>query len=81
VMDVAEFIRALHKISHIHISDTKDGKVHALMGEGEIDFAPVLQALKQKYDGALVIEGWNPKDEMGMVQKSTAFLNAQLEKL
>ena len=81
VMDVVEFIRALHKISHIHISDTKDGKVHTLMGEGEIAFGPVLQALKQKYDGALVIEGWNPQDEMGMVQKSTAFLNAQLEKL
>lgn len=80
-MDVVEFIRALHKISHIHISDTKDGKVHTLMGEGEITFGPVLQALQHKYDGALVIEGWNPKDEMGMVQKSTAFLNAQLEKL
>ncbi|HTN69902.1 MAG TPA: sugar phosphate isomerase/epimerase family protein [Methylomirabilota bacterium] len=81
VMDVVEFIRTLRKISHIHISDTKDGKVHVLMGQGEIAFAPVLQALKQKYNGALVIEGWNPKDEMGMVQKSTAFLNAQLERL
>jgi sugar phosphate isomerase/epimerase len=81
VMDVIEFIRALRKISHIHISDTKDGKVHVLMGQGEIAFGAVLEALKEKYDGALVIEGWNPKDEMGMVQKSTAFLNAQLEKL
>jgi len=47
VMDVVEFIRALHKIRHIHISDTKDGKVHALMGQGELAFGPVLQALKQ----------------------------------
>jgi len=78
VMDVVEFIRALRNIVHIHISDTKSGKVHVLMGEGEIAFGPVLQALRQKYDGALVIEGWNPKDEMGMVQKSTAFLAAQL---
>jgi len=78
VMDVVEFIRALRKIVHIHISDTKSGKVHVLMGEGEIAFGPVLQALRRKYDGALVIEGWNPKDEMGMVQKSTAFLTAQL---
>jgi sugar phosphate isomerase/epimerase len=81
VMDVVEFIQALDKIKHIHISDTKDGKVHVLMGQGEIAFGPVLQTLKQKYDGALVIEGWNPRDELGMVQKSTAFLNAQLEKL
>src|SRR3990170_1697740 len=81
VMDVVQFIRALRKINHIHISDTKSGKVHVLMGEGEIAFGPVLQALKQKYDGALVIEGWNPKDEMGMVQKSTAFLRAQLASL
>jgi sugar phosphate isomerase/epimerase len=81
VMDVVEFIRALRKISHIHISDTKNGKVHVLMGQGEIAFEPVLRALKEKYDGPLVIEGWNPKDEMGMVQKSTAFLNAQLANL
>jgi sugar phosphate isomerase/epimerase len=74
VMDVVEFIRALKKISHIHISDTKDGKVHVLMGQGEIAFGAVLEALKEKYDGALVIEGWNPKDEIGMVEKSTAFL-------
>lgn len=25
--------------------------------------------------------GWNPNDEMGMVQKSTAFLNAAIERL
>jgi sugar phosphate isomerase/epimerase len=51
------------------------------MGQGEIAFGPVLRALREKYDGALVIEGWNPKDEKGMVQKSTEFLNAQLAKL
>ncbi|OGQ79494.1 MAG: hypothetical protein A3F90_11475 [Deltaproteobacteria bacterium RIFCSPLOWO2_12_FULL_60_19] len=78
VMDVVDFIRALRKIVHIHISDTKSGKVHVLMGDGEIAFGPVLQALRRKYDGALVIEGWNPKDEMGMVRKSAAFLTAQL---
>ncbi len=81
VMDVVEFIRALKKISHIHISDTKNGKVHVLMGQGEISFGPVLQALQEKYDGALVIEGWNPTDELGMVQKSTVFLNEQLAQL
>lgn len=81
VMDVGEFIRTLRKINHIHISDTKSGKVHVLMGEGEISFGPVLQALKEKYDGALVIEGWNPNDEIGMVQKSAAFLRRQLESL
>jgi sugar phosphate isomerase/epimerase len=79
VMDVVEFIRSLRKITHIHISDTKSGKVHVQMGEGEIAFGPVLRTLKEKYDGALVIEGWNPKDEMGMVQKSTAFLRKQLD--
>lgn len=78
VMDVVEFIRALRRITHIHISDTKNGKVHVQMGEGEIAFGPVLQALREKYDGALVIEGWNPKDEMGMVRKSTAFLRERL---
>jgi sugar phosphate isomerase/epimerase len=79
VMDVVEFIRSLRRIVHIHISDTKSGRVHVQMGEGEISFGAVLQALKEKYDGALVIEGWNPKDEMGMVDRSTAFLRRQLE--
>jgi sugar phosphate isomerase/epimerase len=79
VMDVVDFIRALRRIVHIHISDTKLGKVHVQMGEGEIVFGPVLRALKEKYDGALVIEGWNPKDEMGMVDKSISFLRRQLQ--
>ena len=79
VMDVVEFIRTLRRIVHIHISDTKAGKVHVQMGEGEIAFGPVLRALKEKYDGALVIEGWNPKDEIGMVDRSTSFLRRQLE--
>lgn len=81
VMDVVEFIRSLRRINHIHISDTKAGKVHVQMGEGEIAFGPVLRALREKYDGALVIEGWNPKDEMGMVQKSTNFLRKQLAEI
>ena len=34
VMDVVEFTRALRKIRHFHISDTKDGKVHALPAQG-----------------------------------------------
>lgn len=81
VMDVVEFIRTLRRINHIHISDTKSGKVHVQMGEGEISFGPVLRTLREKYDGALVIEGWNPKDEMGMVQKSTSFLRKQLAEI
>jgi sugar phosphate isomerase/epimerase len=81
VMDVVAFIQALRKIRHIHISDTKDGKVHVLMGQGEIAFGPVLEALRRKYDGALVIEGWNPKDELGMVRHSTSFLHEQLKQL
>lgn len=81
VMDVSEFVSSLRKVIHIHISDTKEGKVHVLMGQGEIAFGPVLGALKKKYDGVLVIEGWNPKDERGMVERSTAFLRKQLEGL
>ncbi|MBI4523030.1 MAG: sugar phosphate isomerase/epimerase [Deltaproteobacteria bacterium] len=78
VMDVVEFIRSLRKIVHVHISDTKAGKVHVLMGQGEIAFDAVLPALREKYDGALVIEGWNPKDEMGMVTRSASFLRQRL---
>jgi sugar phosphate isomerase/epimerase len=81
VMNVVDFIRSLRRITHIHISDAKNGKVHVQMGEGEIDFAEVLLALKEKYDGALVVEGWNPRDEAGMVQKSITFLNTQLAEL
>jgi sugar phosphate isomerase/epimerase len=81
VMNVVDFIRSLRRITHIHISDTKNGKVHVQMGEGEIAFAEVLPVLREKYDGALVVEGWNPGDEMAMVQKSVAFLNARLAEL
>ncbi len=78
VTDVVESIRSLRKIIHVHISDTKSGKTHTLMGQGEIAFGPVLRALKEKYDGALVIEGRHPEDERGMVEKSTSFLSKQL---
>lgn len=81
VMNVVDFIRSLRRITHIHISDTKNGKVHVQMGEGEIDFAEVLPALKEKYDGALVVEGWNPRDEVGMVQKSITFLHSRMAEL
>lgn len=81
VMNVVDFIRSLRRITHIHISDTKNGKVHVQMGEGEIAFDEVLPVLKEKYDGALVVEGWNPRDEAGMVQKSVAFLNTRIAEL
>ncbi len=81
VTNVVEFIRSLREIIHVHISDTKSGKTHALMGQGEIAFGPVLRALKEKYDGALVIEGWHPEDERGMVEKSTSFLSKQLAEI
>ncbi|HXG50687.1 MAG TPA: sugar phosphate isomerase/epimerase family protein [candidate division Zixibacteria bacterium] len=81
VMDVGEFIGALRRITHIHISDTRAGKTHVQMGEGEISFPAVLRRLEARYDGPLVIEGWQPRDEAGMVRRSVAFLSEQLEQL
>jgi len=65
-----EFIQKLKKISHIHLSDTKGNKPHYLLGEGDLDVIGTLKALWKRYDGLIIIEGWNPQDELGMVKKT-----------
>lgn len=65
-----EFIRRLEKISHVHLSDTKGGNPHFLLGEGDLDVFGALKELKKRYDGLVIIEGWNPQDELGMVEKT-----------
>lgn len=73
-----EFSRRLKKISHVHLSDTKGGNPHCLLGEGDLDVFGALKELKKRYDGLVIIEGWNPQDELGMVEK-TAYIVKDIE--
>ena len=65
-----EFIRKLKKISHIHLSDAKEGTPHYLLGQGDLDIFRILKELRKRYDGLVIIEGWNRQDELGMVKKT-----------
>ena len=65
-----EFIQKLKKISHIHLSDTKEVTPHYLLGEGNLDLFRILGELRKRYDGLVIIEGWNRQDELGMVKKT-----------
>jgi sugar phosphate isomerase/epimerase len=70
-----EFIRRLEKISHIHLSDAREGTSHCLLGEGDLDVCGILKELRRRYDGLVIIEGWNRQDELGMVKKTTERVN------
>lgn len=63
-----EFIRKVRKISHVHLSDAKEGPPHPLLGQGDLDFCVILKDLRKRYDGLVIIEGWDRLDELGMVK-------------
>jgi len=65
-----EFIRKVKKISHVHLSDAKEGTPHCLLGDGDLDIARMLEELRKRYDGLVIIEGWDRQDELGMVEKT-----------
>ena len=76
-----DFIQKLKKISHIHLSDTKGNRPHCLLGEGDLDVIGILKALWKRYDGLVIIEGWNPQDELGMVKKTAQIVKAIEQRL
>ena len=58
------------KIIHVHVHDFKEGKDHLPVGQGEIDFASIIAALKESgYERALCLElavdEATPKDLLG----------------
>ena len=62
---------------NVHIDDIRGGvHEHLPLGEGEIDFAPLLAALKRsKYSGAVLVElSRNSHDAPAQAQKSIEFL-------
>jgi len=65
-----EFIRKVKKISHVHLSDAKEDTPHYLLGHGDLDVFRVLRELRKRYDGLVIIEGWDRQDELGMVKKT-----------
>ncbi len=65
-----EFIRKVRKISHVHLSDAKEGTPHSLLGQGDLDVCVILKDLRKRYDGLVIIEGWDRLDELGMVKKT-----------
>lgn len=76
-----EFIRKLKIISHIHLSDTKGDTPHYLLGQGDLDVLEILRELRKRYDGLVIIEGWEPQDEVGMVKKTKEILQGIKQKL
>jgi sugar phosphate isomerase/epimerase len=55
---IADHLRAWrHCLWNIHIEDMRRGvHEHLIFGEGEIDFAPVLQTLRELYSGGVHVE-------------------------
>ncbi len=53
-----QVVRFADQIANVHIEDMRHGiHEHLMFGEGEIDFPPVIAALKQiGYDGPITVE-------------------------
>lgn len=91
--DVANFYRdsqdplsALHQISphvvHVHLKDyrrTDSGHEFCALGEGEIDYPPILEALSRTYHGYYAIEYEEPSDIVRGTRDSLSFLSRYLD--
>jgi inosose dehydratase len=67
VFDIADIIRSFpDHIDNFHLKDYKDGDFKVL-GDGEIDFAPVFQAIKE-----IGYDGWVSTDEESGADLSSA---------
>jgi sugar phosphate isomerase/epimerase len=67
-----------HRVLNIHISDGRHGvHDHLMFGEGEIEFAPVFQALKNiSYTGGVYVElSRHSHDAVRVAERSLRFLN------
>ncbi len=79
---IADVIHTWHeRLVNVHIEDMRHGRhEHLMFGEGEIDFPPILEALREVgYDGPLNVE-LSRHSHMGPVaaRKAFVFLNTML---
>ncbi len=79
--DPVAYIKKLDNISHVHLSDSTTGNTHCLLGRGNLNVMRVLTELKKRYKGLVVVEGWDPRDELGMVTKTMDILRGIRKKL
>ena len=81
---IAEHIRAWREVLwNVHIEDMRRGvHEHLRFGEGEIDFAPVLAALKEiGYGGGVHVElSRHSHDAVNAARRSLEFLRRQMQK-
>ena len=80
--EIADHIKNWHaQLFNIHIEDMKKGKHdHLVFGEGEINFPPIINALKEvNYTGGLNVElSRHSHDAVNIAQQSYQFLNVLL---
>jgi sugar phosphate isomerase/epimerase len=72
-----DFLAAVPKVIHAHLSDTSEEKTHALLGEGRLDLAAIIPVLLQKLEttnGLIAIEGRLAADEPRALQVAKSYL-------
>lgn len=80
---ILDFIRDCDDIVHVHLSDaiaTPNGEVllHLALGEGELDFKPILAALLPKYNGILSMETFIPPGNPEKIAAQRKFIESLL---
>jgi sugar phosphate isomerase/epimerase len=61
-------------VVHAHLSDSRAGTVHLPLGEGDLDIKAILVALRKKYDGLVIIEGYVPGHGEDIAARNIGFL-------
>lgn len=61
-------------IVHVHLSDNAPWRVHLPLGEGQMDIGSALDALEQRYQGIVSIEGSQPGEAESLLARNQDYL-------
>lgn len=68
-----EFVGRVPHLVNVHLSDAAPGRCHLPLGQGELDYEGLLDTLRQRYDGLLILEGYTP-GPLGREREILAYL-------
>jgi sugar phosphate isomerase/epimerase len=67
-IELSEYINRLRGFGHVHLSDSKPGRTHVPLGEGQLDLVSVVRELSKRYEGFVTIEGYVPGRELEVME-------------
>lgn len=69
-LNLYEYIREIHEVIHIHLSDSTLGKTHLPLGYGDLPLSSIVRELEERFNVLLVIEGYIPGQERDVLHSN-----------